>query len=255
VSSSYFFGGRGVHVSNGSAAFLDAGWLRLLREWGEDSSEPGRSLAGFLEQIVEIDANGMLGFHLARGPLESAEARRLFARLVEGLALEIVEAIHGQPRHESLAFLATHTPFFKAYWIAVQQDLHALVRESLAGEREPLELPLEEPLRKAAKVVAREGDLRLLIRMRSVGSAELDPTRELELRRELCALSGEVVDFFGADRVARSLSELGDLEESMGLLQQAAESTRRSAELEPDPELAQVMREIAEARARAAAQR
>jgi hypothetical protein len=231
------------------AETLEEGWLRHLEASGIGESKPATDLAALLRGKLELGAPGMYGFDVDEGPaLERSDGRRLLARLVSDLALEVLRAMRGEPADASLAFRPNLDPYWQARWLEPQERIHELLCLTLDDPPSPLRLPVDETMRAAMTAIQLGNEVRGLFWLRKHREAGADPRRELALRRRQRDEEDLAANVFTREHRRVGLYELADLEESLALFSDAAESTRRAALLEDDPQVAKLAEAIAVAR-------
>lgn len=230
-------------MSNGAAELHVLEWQAKLAGSAERESAEAKALDAFFTEHLEAAGPGTCGFDVNDGPLAHDGVRRLFASLVVAVAQDIVDAAVGLLARESLAFLATHEPAWKATWVSWQR----VFVEWMKSELPSAELRIPEPLASANRAIDLYSIVRTRFRRRTAGEAP--PADELEARRELCALLLEVTNFLGAALPRAELLALADVEEALGYLEESADTTRAAAELHDDPRERAIALDIAAGRA------
>jgi hypothetical protein len=245
-----FFGSREslVWVTNGTAEEMERGWVRILEASGAEATEEGSALGRYLRDKIAYGGPGIYGFSIDEDEFRPASVRRLCAQLIAELAHEMAMAVAGSPGDESLAFLATHTPYFKAYWLEAQERLHAIVAASLDEGVEPLVLPIDSTTRAAMEVLTLRHAIDREVRARAQASSKgpVDFTRELALRRRQRDAFLRAVDLRwpGASPL-EPLYRLAELEASLRLFTDAAGTVEACVSMEDGPQGIARARELA----------
>ncbi|MCB9660029.1 MAG: hypothetical protein H6726_20435 [Sandaracinaceae bacterium] len=137
MSSCYSLGAERMWVSNGTAEVFARAFLECLSPTRTADGEA--ALGAALEELVEIDAPGMLGFFLDSEPYAHPPVLAVLERAIEDTLTRSADILERrQPPDGLLEFLQRLSPAYQAHWLANLLRLHAMVRRARG---EPLERP------------------------------------------------------------------------------------------------------------------
>lgn len=234
MSSGYFAGKDSWWVSNGSAELLNANWARRIRSRGAHAQH-GAGLVALLDQRVEMNSAGMLGFDFVTEV--SADARPILRTAIEDFAREFAAATQGAIEHDDLTFIARLEPGRIAWWMATHYALHALIVTAM-GESLALDLGLPADLECAARGLSLTSSIQRLKSLRHVDA-------EVEVRRRQLDHWLVAGAWISVSEQKRALYELADLEERVGAFDASARHTEQAAAFEEDAMVRATALEIA----------
>lgn len=127
MSSCYTLGEERLWVSNGTAEIFARAFLECLTHVRLE--EGAGELRAALEELVEIDASGMLGISLDDEPYARPPVRALLERAIEDALRRSTDILEQrQPPDRLLGFLLQLSSGYQAHWLANLVRLHAMVR-------------------------------------------------------------------------------------------------------------------------------